>query len=66
MCYTYTIQYSQYLTAAGLAWSVERLTAEPKVAGSIPGTGPTLRVLNDWEMKILPLPCKSGRNKLGR
>ena len=44
MCYTYTIQYSQYLTAAGLAWSVERLTAEPKVAGSIPGTGPTLKM----------------------
>ena len=29
----------------GLAQSVERLTAEREVAGSIPGTGPILRVL---------------------
>ena len=35
-------------TAAGLAQSVERSTAEREVAGSIPGTGP----------KVLPLPCK--------
>ena len=33
------------LTAAGLAQSVERLTAEWEVAGSIPGAGPILRVL---------------------
>ena len=33
------------LTVAGLAQSVERLTAERKVAGSIPGAGPLLRVL---------------------
>ena len=33
-------------TAAGLAQSVERLTAEREVAGSIPGVGPILRVLN--------------------
>ena len=32
-------------TAAGLAQSVERLTAEREVAGSIPGAGPILRVL---------------------
>ena len=32
------------LIAAGLAQSVERLTAEGKVAGSIPGVGPILRV----------------------
>ena len=32
-------------TAAGLAQSVERLTAEREVAGSIPGTGPILMVL---------------------
>ena len=31
--------------AAGLAQSVERLNAERKVAGSIPGAGPKLRVL---------------------
>ena len=30
---------------AGLAQSVERLTAEREVAGSIPGAGPLLRVL---------------------
>ena len=33
------------LTAAGLAPLLERLTAERRVTGSIPGTGPTLRVL---------------------
>ena len=32
------------LTVAGLAQSVERLTAEGEVAGSIPGAGPLLRV----------------------
>ena len=31
-------------TAAVLAQSVERLTAEREVAGSIPGAGPILRV----------------------
>ena len=30
---------------AGLAQSVERMTAEREVAGSIPGAGPILRVL---------------------
>ena len=30
---------------AGLAQSVEHLTAEREVAGSIPGAGPLLRVL---------------------
>ena len=34
-----------FLTAAGLAQSVERLTAGREVVGSIPGAGPTLRVL---------------------
>ena len=33
------------IAVAGLAESVERLTAERKVAGSIPGAGPLLRVL---------------------
>ena len=32
-------------TAAVLAQSVERLTVEQEVAGSIPGVGPILRVL---------------------
>ena len=33
------------LTAAGLAQPVERLTAEREFAGSIPWTGPILKVL---------------------
>ena len=33
------------MKTAGLAKSVERLTAEREVAGSIPGVGPTLGVL---------------------
>ena len=33
------------LTVAGLAQSVEHLTAEREVAGSIPGARPLLRVL---------------------
>ena len=33
------------LTASGVVQSVERLTAEREVAGSIPGVGPILRVL---------------------
>ena len=34
-----------FLTAAGLAQSVEHLTVQQEVMGSIPGTGPILRVL---------------------
>ena len=34
-----------YMQRAGLAQSVERLTAEQEVVGSIPGAGPILRVL---------------------
>ena len=34
-----------FLSAAWLAQSVERLTADLEVAGSIPGVGPLLRVL---------------------
>ena len=37
--------YSELLIAAELVQSVERLTAERVVAGSIPGAGPVLRVL---------------------
>ena len=43
----------QLITAAVLAQSVGRLTAEREVAGSIPGSGPILRVLKNWEMKAL-------------
>ena len=34
-----------YMWRAGLAQSVELLTAEQEVVGSIPGAGPILRVL---------------------
>ena len=34
-----------YMRRAGLAQSVERLTAEQEVVGLIPGAGPILRVL---------------------
>ena len=37
--------YSQCLTVAGLAQSVEHLTAEQEVEGSIARAGPLLRVL---------------------
>ena len=37
------------ITAAGLAQSVARLTAEREVAGSIPAAGPILRVLKITE-----------------
>ena len=40
-----TLKQNEHLTTAGLAQSVRRLTAEREVAGSISGTGPTLRVL---------------------
>ena len=39
------IDMCMFLTVAGLAPLVERLTAERRVTGSIPGIGPTLRVL---------------------
>ena len=37
------------ISFSGLARSAERLTAEREVAGSIPGTGPILRVLKITE-----------------
>ena len=43
-CLTFTCQDS-FPTAAGLGQSVERLTEERELPGSIPGSGPTLRVL---------------------
>ena len=42
---TFSIYRLSLLTAAVLAPLVKRLTAEWKVAGSIPGAGPILRVL---------------------
>ena len=43
--YKSVISNAIFFTAEGLAQSVERLTAEREVVGSIPGAGPTLRVL---------------------
>ena len=37
---------------------IERLTAKWEVACTIPWARPILRVFNNWEMKVLPLPCK--------
>ena len=42
---TAVICFLNLLTAVVLAQSVECVTAEREVAGSIPGTGPILRVL---------------------
>ena len=53
------IYFQGWLDRSGLAQSVERLTAEREVAGSIPGTVPDLRSsMNNWEMKVVPLDCK--------
>ena len=47
------------LTPAEIAQSVERLTSEREVAGSIPGMDILyLGSLNNCEMKVLSLPCK--------
>ena len=47
MWYTVTVvvKRERCRTEAGLAQSVEGLTADREVAGSIPGAGPLLRVL---------------------
>ena len=47
MWYTVTVvvKRERCRTGAGLAQSVEGLTADREVAGSIPGAGPLLRVL---------------------
>ena len=43
--FTYVHIFLLQITAAGLAQSVERLTEEREVAGSILGAGPIFRVL---------------------
>ena len=53
--------YNLILTAAGLAPSVERLTTEREVAGSIPETGPTLGLLKWLRNKGIALDCKTVR-----
>ena len=49
----------------GLAQSVERLTAEREVAGSIPGAGPILRVLNQLRNEGTPFAVQTGRPSRG-
>ena len=49
-----------FLTAAGLAQSVERLTAEREVASSIPGVGPLLDQ-GQLRNKATPLALQSAR-----
>ena len=49
------------VSAAGLAQSVEPLTAEREVAGSIPGAGPILRVLKkpvSVKRRLLTADCR--------
>ena len=53
-------------SAAGLAQSVERSTAEREVAGSIWGAGSIHKVLKYWEMKVLPLPCNQVHLRVAR
>ena len=49
------------LTVAGLAQSVERLTAEREVAGSIPEARPTLRVLKWLRNEGTPFALQPAR-----
>ena len=53
--------FSAHLTVAGLAQSVERLTAERGVAGSIPGAGPLLRVLKWLRNEGTPFALQAAR-----
>ena len=51
---------------AGLAQLVERLTAERKVTGSIPGVRPLLRVFKkNWERKGTPFALQEARPSRG-
>ena len=45
----FEVHFLRLFSAAGLAQSAERSTAEREVAASIPGTGPILRVLKMTE-----------------
>ena len=56
---------ARFLTVAGLAQSVERLTAEWKVAGSIPGAGPLLRVLKWLQNEGTSFALKTARPSRG-
>ena len=54
-----------YLSAAGLDQSVERLTAEREVEGSIPRDGPTLRVLKQLRNEGTPFTLQMARPSRG-
>ena len=53
------------LTAEGLAQSVERLTAERELAGSIPGVRPILRVLKQLRNEITSFALQMARHLRG-
>ena len=53
------------LTVAGLSQSVERLTAEREVAGSIPAAGPLLRVLKWLRNEGTPFALLAARPSRG-
>ena len=54
-----------HLTVAGLAQSVERLTAEREVAGSIPWAGPLLGVLKWLRNEGTPFALQAARPSRG-
>ena len=52
---TVKIDFQGWLDRPGLAQSVERLTAEREVAGSIRGTVLDLKSsMNNWKIKVVP------------
>ena len=51
-------EWKRDINAAGLAQTVERLTAEREVASSFPGAGPIPRVLKYLRNEGTPLHCK--------
>ena len=53
------------LLLVGLAQSVERLTAEREVTGSIPGAGPILRVLKQLRNEGTPFALQVARPSRG-
>ena len=54
-----------YMRRAGLAQSVERLTAEQEVMGLIPRTGPILRVLKSLRNEATAFDLQAARPSRG-
>ena len=54
-----------YMWRAGLTQSVERLTAEQEVVGSIPGAGPILRVLKSLRNEGTAFDLQAARPSRG-